>query len=65
MVPPGCALSDQMGLFSVPASSSDCLCDPQTDSERTDTAADGETSATEVRLQTERWGRLLAQVLCG
>lgn len=44
---------------------SDCLCDPQTDSERTDTAADGETSATEVRLQTEQWGRFLARGLCG
>ena len=47
-------------LFSLPAFllEPDHLCHPQTDSERTDTAADGETTATEVGTLTEGLGQL-------
>lgn len=49
---------NQMGLFSIPAFllEPDHFCGQQTDSERTDTAADGETTATEVGIITEGGG---------
>ena len=47
-----------LGLLSIPAFllEPDHFCDQQTDSERTDTAADGETTATEVGPITEPSG---------
>lgn len=51
-------LCDQIGLFSIPAFflESGHSCAHQTDSERTDTAADGETTATEVGTPSEGSG---------